>query len=98
MGCFTWWKGSCRLPRGETPDSLRSPDACAAVRNYLCGLRSGYTVETVASVRQARPACVCSDFAEVIWRSSDRFQLCRVLVQDWDGEPFARRLEEWFDG
>lgn len=56
------------------------------------------TAETVTVVRESGFACACSSFADVVWRGTDRFQLPRVLVRDWDGETFASRLREWFHG
>lgn len=55
-----------------------------------------YTAETVAVVRAARFACACSTVADTVWQRSDRFQLPRIEVQDWDGEEFARQLSRWF--
>ncbi len=65
---------------------------------YPYGTRSDYTAETIAIVRQVGYSCACSNFPEVIRRGSDRFQLPRILVRDWDGNEFARRMGEWFCG
>lgn len=62
---------------------------------YPHGSRSDYTTETVTVAQEAGFACACSNFADLVWRGTDHFQLPRVIVQDWDGETFARRLEEW---
>jgi len=65
---------------------------------YPYGKRHDYTAETVDMVRRAGFGCVCSTFAGVVRRSSDRFQLPRVYVRNWDGDRLARRLGKWFDG
>ncbi|MUL38741.1 polysaccharide deacetylase [Gloeocapsopsis sp. AAB1 = 1H9] len=57
-----------------------------------------YTAETATLVRQAGFACACSTAADTVWQHTDCFQLPRVVVEDWDGEEFARRLKEWFHG
>jgi peptidoglycan/xylan/chitin deacetylase (PgdA/CDA1 family) len=66
--------------------------------SYPYGKRCDYTQETVAIVRQAGFTCACSNFAGVVGRGTDRFQLPRVNVQDCDGEAFARQLSSWFGG
>jgi peptidoglycan/xylan/chitin deacetylase (PgdA/CDA1 family) len=66
--------------------------------SYPYGQRCDYTPATVAIVQQAGFACACSNFAGVVGRGTDRFQLPRVNVQDCDGETFARQLSSWFGG
>jgi peptidoglycan/xylan/chitin deacetylase (PgdA/CDA1 family) len=53
------------------------------------------SAETVDLVRAAgyESACVAS-FGTVTSRS-DRFQLPRMMVEDWDGDEFRRRLIDW---
>lgn len=65
---------------------------------YPYGSESDYTRETVAIVRDVGFVVACSNFGALAWRRTDPFELPRVLVRDWDGETFARRLESWFSG
>jgi peptidoglycan/xylan/chitin deacetylase (PgdA/CDA1 family) len=65
---------------------------------YPYGKQRDYAAETVSMVREAGFACACCNFAGAVEQSTDRFQLPRVHVQDWDGEDFAKRLSGWFDG
>ncbi len=65
---------------------------------YPYGGRNDYTRETVAIIRDSAFTCACANFSGVVRRRTDVFQLPRILVRDWDGEEFARRLDEWFRG
>ena len=57
-----------------------------------------YAEGATALVRQVGFACACSTSANIVWWHTDRFQLPRVQVEDWDGEEFANRLSRWFNG
>ncbi len=54
-----------------------------------------YAPETLFAVREAGFESACSTVIDSIRRGTDRFQLPRVEVKDWDGEEFARRLSRW---
>ena len=63
--------------------------------SYPHGSLSDYTV---AVVREAGFACACTSFNDVAWRGSDRFQLSRLWVRDWDGDRFRRWMIRWLNG
>jgi peptidoglycan/xylan/chitin deacetylase (PgdA/CDA1 family) len=56
-----------------------------------------YAPETVALVQEAGFERACSTVLAKVQPKSDRFQLPRVEVLDWDGDAFARKLRRWFD-
>lgn len=64
--------------------------------SYPYGDRPDYTEDTVSIVRGAGFVCACSAIASAVRPNISVFELPRVLVQDWDGEAFARRVREWF--
>ena len=63
--------------------------------SYPHGLKSHYTEETVAAVRDAGFVCACSSFGGAVRQHADRYQLPRIVVRDWDGEAFEGRIRQW---
>jgi glycosyltransferase involved in cell wall biosynthesis/peptidoglycan/xylan/chitin deacetylase (PgdA/CDA1 family) len=59
-----------------------------------------YTAEIISIVRDAgyEYACGCSTSSSLIERSADRYQLPRVVVDNWDGDEFSRKLFMWLHG
>jgi peptidoglycan/xylan/chitin deacetylase (PgdA/CDA1 family) len=55
-----------------------------------------YTAETAAIVQEAGFGSACSASDGIVRRGSDRFQLPRVGIRDWDGDEFDRRLWTFF--
>lgn len=62
---------------------------------YPFGSRADYTGATVALVRETGFTLACSARPGAVGRWSDRLQLPRMLVRDWDAETFAQRLDAW---
>jgi peptidoglycan/xylan/chitin deacetylase (PgdA/CDA1 family) len=65
---------------------------------YPFGSRASYSKSTVRAVQEAGFRLACSNFPIWVTRWTDRYQLRRCLVRDWDGETFRRQLEAWFHG
>ena len=55
----------------------------------------GFTPQTLGVIEQAGFSCACSTVQEVVWWGSDRFQLPRFEVRNWDGATFEQRLLAW---
>lgn len=62
--------------------------------SYPFGNLSKATVELTKS---AGFNSACSTVEDIVWQKSDRFQLPRVAVENWNGEKFLTRLLRWFD-
>lgn len=57
-----------------------------------------YADATVTAAGKAGFDRACTTAHQVAWRGNDCFRLPRFRVLDWDGDTFARQLEEWFHG
>lgn len=70
----------------------RSVDAIS----YPYGGRLDYTPTTVAIAQSIGFACGCANHPGLVTAESNRWALPRVLVRDWDGDEFERRIESAF--
>ena len=64
---------------------------------YPFGSKDDYSQATIDLLKWAAFSRACSNFPEAISPQTDRFQLPRRVVQDWDGREFIAWLEKWFD-
>jgi peptidoglycan/xylan/chitin deacetylase (PgdA/CDA1 family) len=53
-----------------------------------------YTSETISIVQSVGFDCACCSIAHPVQSKSDRFLLPRIVVEDWNGETFARWLSQ----
>jgi peptidoglycan/xylan/chitin deacetylase (PgdA/CDA1 family) len=65
---------------------------------YPYGRRSDYDARAVALVRDLGFVGACTNFSGLIGRDTDRFEVPRLQVRDWDGDTFARHLDGWLAG
>ena len=56
-----------------------------------------YRDETVPLVKEAGFDYACSTVETTVWQKSDRWQLPRFEVQNWDKAEFERRLLNWLN-
>ncbi len=54
--------------------------------------------ETMAIVADSGFACACTSHNDIVRRGSDRFNLPRFWVPNWDGTNFSRWLRQWLHG
>jgi peptidoglycan/xylan/chitin deacetylase (PgdA/CDA1 family) len=65
---------------------------------YPYGRRRDYDGTTVALVRELGFAGACANFPDLVRPATDRWEVPRLQVRDWDGETFARHLDTWLAG
>ena len=65
---------------------------------YPFGSSGTYTEESVALVRQAGFAAACSAVPGPVGLRTERFQLPRLQVCDWDGDGLARQISSLVPG
>jgi peptidoglycan/xylan/chitin deacetylase (PgdA/CDA1 family) len=63
--------------------------------SYPYGSRADYTEDTVRLVQRAGFSWACSNYARPVCNFTNKWQLPRFLVRNWEGEEFLRHLSEW---
>lgn len=66
--------------------------------SYPYGDKGDYGTQTVRLAELAGFNCACSNFPGRILKATNRYELPRHIVRDWDAETFARHMEKWSDG
>ncbi len=65
---------------------------------YPFGSPNDYTKQTTALVKNAGFLSACANYPGLVWNGRNRYEWPRILVRDWDGEEFSRRLRRWWGG
>jgi peptidoglycan/xylan/chitin deacetylase (PgdA/CDA1 family) len=63
---------------------------------YPFGYRGAYTARNIDAARDAGITDAYSNFGGIVRSTADRYQLNRVLVRNWSGSDFARRVHAAF--
>ena len=69
-----------------------------SIFSYPHGGHADFTSATVRLVREAGYRLACTAYPGLTRTWTDRYRLPRVVVEDWDGDEFARRLRDWLPG
>lgn len=65
---------------------------------YPFGSPADYTKATAALVQDAGFMSACANYPGLVWNGRNRYEWPRILVRDWDGDEFSRRLRRWWGG
>jgi len=63
--------------------------------SYPFGSWTTYTKQTVDIIRDSGYEWACAAFPGAVAKKTNRWQLPRFLVRNWDGEEFRERLDRW---
>jgi peptidoglycan/xylan/chitin deacetylase (PgdA/CDA1 family) len=63
--------------------------------SYPYGLKTDFTSESIAIVREAGFERACTNVFDAVNQHSRLFELPRFWVRDWSGEEFSKRLGRW---
>jgi peptidoglycan/xylan/chitin deacetylase (PgdA/CDA1 family) len=63
---------------------------------YPFGGRADYSPQTTRLVRDAGFTLACSNFPGTVSRGTRALEIPRIVVRDWSGDEFERRLDEQF--
>lgn len=66
--------------------------------SYPHGGHADFTSATARLVREAGFRLACTAYPGLTRTWTDRYRLPRVVVEDWDGDEFGRRLADWLPG
>jgi peptidoglycan/xylan/chitin deacetylase (PgdA/CDA1 family) len=58
----------------------------------------GYNQDTLELVHEAGFNYACTVDPKVVRKDANVLELPRMTVEDWDGDEFAKRLRNWFNG
>ncbi len=65
---------------------------------YPFGTRGDFTAATAAAVKDSGFDYACANFPGALRPSTDRYELPRLLVRNWQPELFRTKLEHWLKG
>ena len=64
---------------------------------YPYGSPEDFTAETRTVVQASGLKSACTTFDGTVGEGTDVFLLPRIAVEDWNGDEFMKRLEDWFN-
>lgn len=63
--------------------------------SYPFGGKEDYNKTTIRILQNLDFRLACSNFPDKVYNRTDRLQLPRILVRDWDGDTFEKNLLGW---